>query len=273
MRTASYAKGAAWGARKAQVYQVFGQETGGLYDQYLSLPSGSEERKAFKAEHPELRAVQLYTFQPEAFGQVVELFGQDGLMAWARTPAYAETAEAKAARAEYLDQNPKAFSVGAWLYGRPGSDNEETAEDEKFRYNLGADYATAKEMFGADIWLVVEGYKRQWPKEIKSQYYKEHANLSPFFDWWYGNLPKTTSLAALQGRAATWGGGFGGSRGRWRPRPQPVQMPRIDRQWMDRELEVGTEQLRAWRAPQTDLSWLRAGDRIGPDAIKKWRPN
>lgn len=276
MRNASYAKyqqGAVqWEQRKQAVYQQFGKETGSLYEQYLALPSNSQQRKDFKAQHPELRAVQLYTFQPEAYVQAEQLFGQDGIMAWARTPAYQDTPEAKAARSEYLDQNPKAFSVGAWLYGRPGSDNEDTADDEKFRYNLGEDYASAKEMFGANIWLVVEGYKRNWPKAVKSQYYKENPGLSPFFDWWYGNLPKSNRLAQLQSRAAYSGGGWGGG-GRWKSRPQPVPPPRIDRQWMDRDLEVGEQEIRRWRPPQqqVDLSWLRAGDRLRPEQLRAWR--
>ena len=275
MRNAGYAKGAEWGARKAQVYQVFGQETGSLYDQYLSLPSGSQQRKEFKAQHPELRAVQLYTFQPEAYAQVQKIFGQDAIMAWARTPAYQNTPEAKAARSQYLDANPQAFTVGAWLYGRPGAEDEDTANDEQFQYNLGADFNTAKEMFGANIWSVVEGYKRNWPKAIKSQYYKDNPSLSPFFDWWYGNLPKTVGVAATTragysfgGGGGGWGGGGGG--GKWQPRMYP---PRIDPRYMDRELEVSAASLRRWRPAdnQIDLSWLRAGDRIGPDAIRKWR--
>jgi hypothetical protein len=272
MRNAGYAKGAEWGARKAKVYQVFGQETGSLYDQYLSLPSGSQQRKEFKAQHPELRAVQLYTFQPEAYAQVYQVFGQEAIMAWARTPAYQDTPEAKAARSQYLDANPQAFTVGAWLYGRPGADDEDTANDEQFRYNLGADFSTAKEMFGANIWSVVEGYKRNWPKAIKSQYYKDNPSLSPFFDWWYGNLPKTAGATATTraGYSYGGGGGWGGGGGQWQPRVYP---PRIDPRYMDRELEVSAEMLRRWRPAdnQIDLSWLRAGDRIGPDQIRAWR--
>src|SRR5690606_32524704 len=151
MRNPSYAKyqqsAAQWETRKQNVYQTFGQETGSLYEQYLGLPANSAERKAFKLEHPELRAVQLYTWQPEAYAQAEQLFGADGIMAWTKTPAYQDTPEAKAARSAYIDANPKAFTVGAWLYGRPGQDDEDTADDEQFRYNLGADYATAKEMF------------------------------------------------------------------------------------------------------------------------------
>lgn len=275
MRNASFAKGVAWQERKQEVYQVFGVETGGLYDQYLSLPSGSQARRDFKAQHPELRAVQLFTFQPEAYSQAQTIFGQDGIMAWAKTPAYQDTPEAKAARSDYLDKNPKAFTVGAWLYGRPGQDNEDTTTDEQFQYNLGADYATAKEMFGNNIWTVVEGYKRGWPKQIKSQYYKDNPNLSPFFDWWYGNLPKSTGAVATSRAGYSYGGGggggWGGGGGRgWTPTIYP---PRIDQRYMDRELEVTAQMLRRWRPNYDglDLSWLRAGDRIGPEQIRAWR--
>lgn len=286
MRNPSYAKyqasAAQWETRKQNVYSTFGQETGSLYEQYLGLPANSAERKAFKLEHPELRAVQLYTWQPEAYAQAEQLFGADGIMAWAKTPAYQDTPEAKAARSAYIDANPKAFTVGAWLYGRPGQDDEDTADDEQFRYNLGADYATAKEMFGANIWAVVEGYKRGWDKQTKSAYYNSNPNLSPFFDWWYGNMPKTSTASTYTRSGSSYGGGYGGGGGgwsggggggggTWSPNKYP---PRVDGRWMDRDLEVGTQAIRRWRPDNNgiDLSWMRAGDRLKPDQLKAWRP-
>ena len=287
MRNPSYAKyqqsAAQWETRKQNVYQTFGQETGGLYEQYLGLPANSAERKAFKLEHPELRAVQLYTWQPEAYAQAEQIFGADGIMAWAKTPAYQDTPEAKAARSAYLDANPKAFTVGAWLYGRPGQDDEDTADDEQFRYNLGADYATAKEMFGGNIWQVVQGYKRGWDKQTTSDYYKANANLSPFFDWWYGNMPKTGTASTYTRSGSSYGGGYGGGGGgwsggggggggAWSPNKYP---PRVDARYMDSNLwRTGDQSIRRWRPENNgiDLSWLRAGDRLKPEQLKAWRP-
>lgn len=264
------AKDAMWAQRKATVYATFGEDVGKAYEEYLALPSGSQARKDYKAQHPELRAVSLLVYHPQEYGQMAELFGQDGITAWAKLPPASD----RKARAAYYDANPKAFLVQAWVYGRPGKqDEQDTAADEAFRYSFGADYKTAEEKFGADIWQVVAGYRRGWDKATKAAYYRQNAQLSPFFDWWYGNLDEQPSVSpyANVGRAWSGGGGGGGGwsgGGGWRPQ---VRMPEVWAREMDRSLWNTDTSRYAYQPPRVDLSWLRAGDRVGPEPIRKWR--
>lgn len=262
------AKDAMWAQRKATVYATFGEDVGKAYEEYLALPSGGQARKDYKAQHPELRAVSLLVYHPQEYGQMAELFGQDGITAWAKLPPASD----RKARAAYYDANPKAFLVQAWVYGRPGKqDEQDTAADEAFRYNFGADYKTAEEKFGADIWQVVAGYRRGWDKATKAAYYRQNAQLSPFFDWWYGNLDEQPSVSPYANVGRAWSGGGGGGwsgGGGWRPQ---VRMPEVWAREMDRSLWNTDTSRYAYQPPRVDLSWLRAGDRVGPEPIRKWR--
>lgn len=269
-----------WAARKAGVYNTFGQEVGGYYEQYLSLPKG-EARKRYKEEHPELRAVSLYTWNPNEYQYLSDTYGQDAIMAWANTPAWADTDEAKARRSAYYDANPVAWEINAWLYGRPGgTDESDITDDETFSYNFGADYSTAKEKFGADIWTVVGNYKRGWDKATKSAYYDQYPQLSEFFDWWYGNLPKSANAYnsyGYSGYGRSYGGYGGGWSGGWSYSSSNEDAEynmdvRINPRYMDQGLRVEGRDIQQYRAPQYVGNWLNAGDRLRYTPARKWTP-
>lgn len=258
---------AAWGQRKAAVYGTFGQDVGRMYDEYLALPSGSQERKDYRAQHPELRAVSLFTFHPQEYADIVGTFGQEGVLAWAKMPAATDSK----ARAAYYDRNPMAFLVQAWVYGRPGGQSEQdTAADEAFQYDFGRDFVAAMDQFGTNIWEVVGAYRRGWDKTTKKAFYQQNPQLSPFFDWWYGNLPQQASPYANVGRRFG-GGGGGGGRGyssNYRMRL------RVDPRYMDRNLWQGVQEMRPWRqmdSNMADLSWTGAGRQLEPRPVQKWR--
>jgi len=273
MQSESFQKSAAWEARRQAVYTEFGEDTGNLYDQYLALPKG-DARSAFKADHPELRAVSLYTWNPDEYAYLTETYGKDGVMTWAMTPTWADTQQAKQARSDYYDAHPQAFEINAWLYGRPGDQGAlggegDITDDETFTYNFGADYDTAKQMFGADIWTIVAGYKRGWDKQTKAAYFDQYPQLSAFFDWWYANLPDMgVTAAAGYGRAYYGGGGGGGDyvyEGGFDAYVDPRQMQST--------LWYGPDRRQAYQPPRWYApGWLGAARDIGPEPIRKWQP-
>lgn len=258
---------AMWSQRKKAVYAIFGDEIGRKYEEYLALPR--EARKAYRTKNPELRAVSLFVFYPKEYAEIEQMFGADGVLAWSKLPTD------RKARALYYDAHPQAFLVQAWLYGRPGAEDEQdTTEDETFRYNFGADYEMAKDLFGADIWDVVSGYRRGWDKQKKAEYYRRHPQLSPFFEWWYGNL-ETSSPYENVGRAFRSSGGrnWGG----WKPKPTGNdwgRMPTVYAREMDRSLDISEQAIRKWRPQDSnmiDLSWIHAGSILKPRTPEKWR--
>jgi hypothetical protein len=166
-------------ASRARVSSKFGPEMGSLFDQYYSYPKGSQQRKRFAAENPQMRAAWLYSDYPAEYGQVEQMFGEDAIMGWANRPAYIDTEAGRAARGQYWDENPQAYLVNVWLYGK--YDPSSTSET---KYDFGKDFDEAERRWPG-IWTTVAGYKRGWDKATKSSYFDAHPNLSPFFDWWY----------------------------------------------------------------------------------------
>lgn len=274
------ASAAEWQARKANVYGLFGQDVGGYYETYLSLPKGAA-RAEYKAQHPELKAVSLYTWNPNEYAQMQELFGQDAIMQWAMMPPVDGSEQSRAARAAYYDANPQAFNVGAWLYGRPGAKDQELADETEagFSYDFGADYEAAQAMFGDGIWEVVAGYRRGWGKAEKKGYYDQHPELSQFFDWWYqgmGDQRQSRAASTVPGRYSTYsgGGGGGGYGGGSYERPLRFDMPNVYAQEMARDLQVSAPggYLEAWRPERFDNSWLNAGRLLAPEQLRAWAP-
>jgi hypothetical protein len=155
------------------VYNQFGDTVGYLWDRYQDLPKGSQERRDFVEQNPELRLTFAYSNNPEKYTEAQELFGDDALMAWAFKPS------GDAAK-EYYIQNPQAWAVNAWMYGRWDDEKEETGSAE---YNFGADWAFAIEQFGDDIWQVAMQY-RAGDKATRNAMWDER--LGAFWSWWYG---------------------------------------------------------------------------------------
>lgn len=263
-----------WARRRSVVVGEFGQEAGDLWDTYYNLPKG-DARKAYLQDHPGMKLYNLVAYNPDEYAQAKDLFGVDALIAWANTPAWADTEEARAARNTYYDANPKAWSINAWMYGRNGGEGDSP-------YDFGRDYAQARELFGEDIWSIVEGYKRGWDKNQKRSYYDQFPQLSDFYDWWYGNSQGVSASSATgrqysggrsyggYSRGGFGGGGFsinfggGGSSG-------PKRGPQVAARQFDRTLMP--YQFRDWR-PETQrmrMDWLHAGSQLKPEQLRKWR--
>lgn len=255
-----------WAARSAAVEAEFGAEVRGLYDSYLALPKG-EARAEYKAQHPELRVVSVYTWQPVTYAKWVQEFGQETLMTWARAPRWEDNEQAQAARSDYWKAHPDAFVAGAWLNGRPEPREDEVTDDQDWTYNAGADYELAKEKFGDNIWDIVRQQKTlPDDKKARAQWYEANPSYSAWADWWYAALPDTrktyesTGYQRYTGRYYGGGGGGGGRRfssygGGYN---DEVQMTRARR-----------PEIQAWRADRQD-SWSDYIQRVGPDRLRRW---
>jgi len=260
-------------ARRASVADYFGEGGATMWDQYYALPKG-EARKKFIQDNPVMRAINLYAYNKDEMKTATELFGDNALAQWALAPAYADTDEARKARSEYWDSNPNAFLFHSWLNGRPSSEDESAQGEEEFSYNFGKDYAEAKVMFGEDIWTVVEGYKRGWNSAMKRGYYDKYPQLTKFFEWWYGNLPKkegSGSGSTGSGRSGGGGGGGGGysqaPKGRTQVNIQPVYGQGLAR-------GLGEQpSIRGYAPSRIDTSWMNTGRELRPGEPKRWSPS
>lgn len=258
------AKSAEWAARRGAVSGYFGEGGAAMWDQYYALPKG-EARKKFIQDNPVMRAINLYAYNSADIKPALEMFGDDTLGKWALAPAYADTPEAKEARQQYWDANPKAFLFHSWLNGRPSTEDETPGDEPK--YNFGKDYAEAKKLFGDDIWSIVEVYKRGWNGAMKGQYYDAHPQLSKFFEWWYGLLPKKEGQG--QGGGSGRSGGGGGGSYQQRERNTYVNMPSVYARELSRGL-ADIAPIRGYSNPQIDTSWMKSGQQLRPGAPKNW---
>jgi hypothetical protein len=264
---------AQWAARGSYVTSAFGADAYKVWDAYFDLPKDSAARQAYKDAHPELRAYNLAAYQPDGYKFLADTYGQDAVLAWANTPKWTEDPAQQAIRTAYLDANPKAWTVNAWVNGRP----EPVDPDSKPEYNYGKDYNTAEKMFGADIWDKVLQYRTAGKEERKGLF--KSLGLADWSDWWYGLLPEQERRATLPayafrgggGRAFGGGGGGGGygggSGGYGGNRPY---IPQVDPRGMDWDLLVKTENIRPWRKEQFDDDWMFAGSQLKPTRTN-WR--
>ncbi len=264
---------AEFAARRANVAGYFGEGGASMWDEYYNLPKG-EARAEFMRNNPVMRAINLYAYNKAELQPGLDLLGDDAFGLWSLVPPYGETPEAKAARAKYFDDNPKAYLFQSWLKGRPTPSNEGDGENPK--YNWGADYQTAIEMFGPDIWDIASGFKREWNKDIKRNYFDKHPQLSEFNTWWYGLMGNETVGAASAGRSTGSGGrSYGGGGGGYTDyseqeyeQPVSIQMP-YGRGLSNGLAEGGNSAPAAWRPSQADLRWLEAGRNLAPGRPKE----
>jgi len=256
-----------WAARRGSLVERFGSDAGSIWDAYYNLPKG-EKRKEYIADHPEMRVYNLAAYNPDDFATASDLFGQDAIMAWARSPRYEDTPVAKAARSRYWDDNPKAFLFHSWLNGRPAN-NSEGDQGGDFKYNLGADYSAAKDLFGDNIWNIVESYKRGWDKVAKRSFFEKYPQLSKFFDWWYGDTESASTTGG--GRAS---GGGGGGRGYSPSRSGSrtvVNIQPVYAQPMARGL-AEPPRITGYQSAGINDRWLEAGRNLSPGKPKEWSP-
>lgn len=271
---------AAYQARRQGVASEFGDDAAAAWDAYGKLPKGSQARADYRAAHPELKAYDMAAYNPEQYAEAKKLFGDTAWLDWAQAPAGGDTDEGKAARAAYMDAHPMAKLMQAWVYGRPSGASEQEPGEKGFSYNFGQDFAEAQKLFGDDIWSIFGGYKSDFSKEQKKAFFEQYPQLDDFFGWWYGN-DKSGGYAGAKGYSAgyrgaggySFGGYGGGGGGGGGGGDSPVK---VDARYMDRNLQVTDQDLRnnaahAWRPHNIDLSWLRAGEAIGPENLKKWK--
>ena len=271
--------------RSQQISALYGDEGVGLYDAYIALPKASEERAAYRAANPEIKLVLLAGFNPNEYGQMVEMFGADALVAWANVPAYAETEEAKNARSEYFKANPQAWLVQSWLRGRP-TPITENGEVDEVQNNFGADWKAAEAQFGPEIWQLAAAY-RAADSETRKQM-RAVTPISAFYDWWYANLPDNFSSGGPRATYISSDGlvtydqygrrldGLGNvarnnynSKGR-KTYPPRWQTPEIRPRYMDPTLRVDIEDLRQWR-PTNRQNWWSVATDLKPDTPRPQR--
>jgi hypothetical protein len=200
-----------------------------LWDQYYDLPKGYR-REQFAAEHPEMALLNFAAYNPKEYEAAQKYFTDEDLIAWGARPDDPEE------RRSYFDENPNAFLVHSWMYGRPVNYDENKGETE-WQANYGADYDEAQKLFGEGIWQLVSEYKRGWSKEQKRKFYDDHPEYGEWTNWWYGNEERKTTgtydpsrYDSLGHRAyGSWGGGGGGGGGGSGGGGyiSPVQLPNI----------------------------------------------
>lgn len=271
-------KAAAYAAARNGLAKEFGAEAVTTWEAYGKLPKGSKAREDYKAAHPELRAYDMAAYNPTEYAEAKKVFGDNAWLEWAQAPKSGETDEEKAARSAYFDEHPTAKLLNAWVNGRP-SERGEQAPSEGIKYDFGKDYAAAQKMFGDDIWKVFGEYKSGFDKNQKRVFFGEHPELNKFFDWWYGNDPKLGSSYASKGFGGGYSRGYGGGGysyggGGGGTGPGPLSHAKVDARGLSEDLIVQPDsfnQLRQWRPQNIDLSWMHAGDMIGPDKLKTWK--
>ena len=259
-----------WAARRSSVTGYFGAGGAKMFDEYYNLPKGAAREEYLKA-NPVMRAINLYAYNQKELQPALKEFGDDALGLWALTPAYADTPEAKAARNAYYDKNPKAFLFSSWLNGRPANYDESKEGATDFKYNFGADYNQAKELFGENIWEIVGQFKRGWSAQQRRAFYEKNPQYNEWANWWYGREKKEYGQGG--GGRSYGGGGFGGySRQEPAKRPLVVQQPNVYAQGMSGGLGEPAR-ISGYNDPQINLNWMRAGQELKPGRqVKEWSP-
>jgi murein DD-endopeptidase MepM/ murein hydrolase activator NlpD len=173
-----------------------------LFDEYRGV--NDELRDDWKNANPMIRALNLLVYNEEGHDEAVKLYGQDQVNKWAAIPRGPNIGEAAA---DYYRANPGVFETKAWIQGRPEPfDADTTFDPEKDSvYDFGADYAKAKELFGDNIWDIVNEYYAT-AKYVKGEdnlewkaFKEKYPQYEAWKEWWY----------ALMGYEKTAGNQFG----------------------------------------------------------------
>mgnify|MGYP002622754664 FL=1 len=280
MMSESYAKGEMsrkeWEDRRGWVERRWGKEGAEMWDAYYALPKGSEARKQYIRDNPNMRIINLYAYNREKVEEAMTELGIDAAFGWANVPPYADTEEAKAARAAYYDKNPKAFLFGAWLNGRPANYDESKEGSDDFKYNWGADYKEAKALFGDNIWDIVSQFKREWNSTQRRMFYEKFPQYNEWADWWYGREKKEYSRSGSSGRGGGGGGGGGGGFFGGYNEAEPRFQANIQNVY-GREMARGLAdepRMGGFNPARIDRDWMYAGKDLRPDQqrIRQWSP-
>ena len=169
-----------------------GQQGSDLLSQYYALPKGSEERKQFKAENPQVQAAIMASFQPAEYDEFIQKFGPDAFAMIANAPQHpgdgaseAQLQQYYAQMAAFNQQYPNAEAAKLWMNGRrfgaaEGSDSYGAAYDEAVKifgpniFDIMANVPQGKDAFVAwmknspEEYMLYTGYK-EWKKEFADQ--------------------------------------------------------------------------------------------------------
>lgn len=286
------AETARYDAAEALILREFGPAGLDVYKTYAVTEDA--DREAYKAAHPELKALNFAAYNPNEYAAAVALFGKDAIMQWANLPPSDGSEAAAKVRAEYYDANPGAYLMNAWMNGRPTPYGETLGPwttlpakwGMEYQSDYGKDFAEAMTKFGADIWQIAAGYKRGWTSKEKAAYFDKYPQLSDFFDWWNDLLPDDNkasssgwkSYSSYYKRSSSYrkryyssrrsygrrsyGGGYGGGWGGGQQQEKPVYIDNVYAREFDRNLwNTFSNEIRKWEPPRTDATMA-----------ERWRP-
>lgn len=172
-----------------RVTKQLGAPAAELISQYLALPKGGEERKAFKVANPEVNEAMMLAFNPKEYEAAKTLFGPDAWKTYydPKRPVWpgdnatqAQDDAYKAAMSKYNDANPQSEEIRMWVNGRRRADE---AQEGQIFNNFGADWAEAKRIFGNNIFQVIADFPSNGTKEQKGKYYSAHPELTGYYQW------------------------------------------------------------------------------------------
>ena len=287
------AETARYDAAEALILREFGPAGLDVYKTYAVTEDA--DREAYKAAHPELKALNFAAYNPNEYAAAVALFGKDAIMQWANLPPSDGSEAAAKVRAEYYDANPGAYLMNAWMNGRPTPYGETLGPwttlpakwGMEYQSDYGKDFAEAMTKFGADIWQIAAGYKRGWTSKEKAAYFDKYPQLSDFFDWWNDLLPDDNKASSSgwksyssyykrsssyrkryyssrrsYGRRSYGGGGGYGGYYNGGGNEKPVYIDNVYAREFDRNLwNTFSNEIRKWEPPRADAT-----------LAERWRP-
>jgi hypothetical protein len=180
-----------------------------------------ENRESWRNANPMIRALNLLVYNEVEHDEAVKLFGKSQVEKWAAIPRGENIGEAAG---DYYRANPGVFETKAWIQGRPKPFDADTTFDPEQQaiYDFGKDYQTAKDMFGDNIWQVVNEYYTI-PKYVQGgdntawiAFKEKYPQYDQWRVWWYalmGNQQQTGQQYGGFHPRAGYGNGFSSGRG------------------------------------------------------------
>ena len=256
---------AEWKRREGAVRDRLGDAALKAFQTYLDLGKG-DPRKAYKEANP-LAAMALFVaFNPNAYDQFVQKFGEKGLDIAYKTqmPEHPGDGASDAAlqqyyglRDAYNQKYPQAEEVRLWLWGRRfgaanGTDDYGVAHEEALR------------IFGPDIFTILNSFPAGGTKQEIAQWYKANGKAADlrngYFAWKreYNEADKATLGQEPEERPTFSNAGAG--QGYIGPRPVgEAYVPIGSNEWWNPNAPTPLEQLR--QGPD-----LRQMGKMGPSS-------
>jgi hypothetical protein len=192
---------------KGQIVKELGQTAYDTMQAYYALPK--EQRKQYKADHPEVGQALMIANNPDQYSQAKKLFGDDVWKVYydPKRPAYpgdnASDADKKTYYAKldaYNKANPRSEEIRLWVNGRSrpegtsggtvggpvslsGIDSHQQIAQTPSFYDFGSDWAEAKRIFGNDIFKTVANFPQTDDKKVIGRYLGAHPELTGYWQW------------------------------------------------------------------------------------------